>query len=212
MKRPGRGGSRGFTLIEVLVSVAIFGLAAALAYGGLSGLARTRGELQQASERLQALQFAVGLIERDLRAAVDRPVRAAYEPKDVPALLARGGRLELSRIGRGNELAAVRADIERVGYQLDGSSLQRLSYQVLDRTPSTTPEVLPLLDGVESLQFRVFDSSGRELAEWPRPLEELAPALPRAVEVRLRLADGGGEIRRLLELPELQPQPSVASP
>ena len=212
MTRSRRNAGRGFTLIEVLVSVAIFGLAAALAYGGLSGLARTRGELQQASERLQALQFAVGLIERDLRAAVDRPVRAAYEPKDVAALLARGGRLELSRIGRDNALAAARADIERVGYQLDGNTLQRLRYEVLDRTPSTIPEVLPLLDGVESLQFRVFDESGRELEEWPRPREDIPVALPRAVEVRLRLAEGGGEIRRLLELPNLSPRPPLTPP
>lgn len=188
--------ARGFSLLELLVAVAIFGLAAALAYGGLNGLLRTRTELDRQSQRLQALQFAIGLIERDVRAAVARPVRDAYGVP-LPAFEASGSRLELSRIGHANALDQPRAEIERVVYQLDGEELQRLRFAVLDRAPGSTPEVQPLLEAVRRIEFRLLDAAGREHDRWPPPSGEL---MPRAVELRLG-TDDFGEIRRLLELP-----------
>jgi general secretion pathway protein J len=182
--------------------VAIFALASALAYGGLDALVRARGQLQQQSEQLQALQFAVGLIERDLRAAVNRPVRDAYGSSSLPALQASAGRIELSRIGHANALAQPRAEIERVAYQLDGQTLQRLRFAVLDRAPSTLPEVQPLLEAVERLEFRLLDHDGREHGSWPSGRD--GRPLPRAVELRLVVA-GVGELRRLLELPDASP-------
>jgi general secretion pathway protein J len=188
--------ARGFSLLELLVAVAIFGLASALAYGGLDGLVRTRGELDRQSQRLQALQFAVGLIERDVRAAVERSVLDAYGTR-LPALEASPSRLELSRIGYANALDQPRAEIERVIYQLDGSALQRLRFHVLDRAPGSIPDVQPLLDDVQRIEFRMIDAAGREHGRWPPPNGE---PLPRAVELRLVTTDFG-EIRRLLELP-----------
>jgi general secretion pathway protein J len=188
---------RGFSLIELLVAVAILSLAAALAYGALDGLVRTRAELERQSQRLQALQFAVGLIERDLRAAVDRPIQDAYGSSRLPALEASGSRIELSRSGHANVLAQPRAEIERVSYQLEGGQLQRLRHAVLDRAPNSVPTVQPLLDDVQRLEFRMIDASGREHGRWP---PQSGTALPRAVELRLSTT-GFGEIRRLLELP-----------
>jgi general secretion pathway protein J len=187
---------RGFSLVELLVAVAIFALAAGLAYGGLNGLVRARGQLQVQAEQLQALQFAVGLIERDLRAAVDRPVRDGYAAPSV-SMQAAPGRIELSRIGHANALAQPRAEIERVSYQLDGQALQRLRYPVLDRAPGTVPDIQPLLEGVERIEFRLLDRSGRAHSIWPQPRG--GDALPRAVELRLSVT-GIGEVRRLLEL------------
>jgi general secretion pathway protein J len=197
-RRPRGRRFAGFSLVELLVAVAIFALAAGLAYGGLDGLVRARGQLQEQSARLQSLQFAVGLIERDLRAAVNRPVREAYGSTTLPALQADGARIELSRIGHANALAQPRAEIERVAYQLDGRTLQRLRYPVLDRTPGTTPEIQPLLEDVERLEFRLLDHQRREHGRWPAGDAE---PLPRAVELRL-VVSGLGELRRLLELPE----------
>ena len=80
-----RSLSHGFTLVEMLVAVAIFALASALAYGGLSALTRARSQLEQQNERLGRLQFAIGLIERDLRSAAPRAVRDNYGAP-LPAL------------------------------------------------------------------------------------------------------------------------------
>ena len=190
----------GFSLVELLVSVALFAIASGLAYGGLDALVRTRADLQQRSEQLQALQFAVGLLERDVRAALDRPVRDEYGAAQ-PALLLEPTRLELSRGGHANALAAPRAEIERVGYQLDDGTLQRLRHAVLDRTPGSLPAVEPLLAEVERFALAAWDEGGREHARWP-PRGQTG--LPRAIELRLRVA-GIGDVRRLLELPAATP-------
>lgn len=192
-------GRRGFTLVEMLVAVAIFAIASALAYGGLSALTRARSGLEAENARLGKLQFAIGLVERDLRSAVVRGVRDA-NGAPLPALLGARERIELSRQGHGNQLALPRAEIERVGYRLEDGILRRERHLVLDRTPGSRPVVDDLLDQVEALEWRYLASDGRELALWPPP-RDAVQALPRAVVLRLQLADYG-EIRRVLELPE----------
>mgnify|MGYP003462655442 CR=1 FL=1 len=76
---------RGFALFELLVAMAIFSVLAALAYGGLSSVARTRGELEASGARLKALQLGVAQIGRQLRQAAVRPVRGSYG-ESLPAL------------------------------------------------------------------------------------------------------------------------------
>jgi general secretion pathway protein J len=188
--------SSGFTLIELLVAVALFAIASGLAYGGLDALARARMQLKEQAEQWQALQFAVGLIERDVRAAIDRPVRDAYAA-DLPALQLASGRIELSRIGHANSLAQPRAEIERVSYQVSDGTLQRLRYAVLDRVPGSVPDIQPLLPGIQRFELRAFGVDGRALSQWPAGRERVG--LPQAVELRIEL-EGIGEVRRLLEL------------
>lgn len=193
----------GFTLVEVLVAVALFALASALAFGGLDALARARTQLDAENERLGRLQFAIGLIERDLRSVAQRAVRDGQGAPLAP-LLGGQDRIELSRHGLSNGLALPRAELERIGYRLERGTLQRLRYAVLDRTASTQPIADALLDRVDGLQLRYLAEDGRELAQWPPP-RAAGEAPPAAVELTLTLPDYG-ELRRVLELPEA-PQP-----
>lgn len=189
----------GFTLVEMLVAVAIFALASALAYGGLAALTRARSQLDAQNERLGRLQFAVGLIERDLRGVAARGIRDGYGAPHAP-LEGTRERIELSRHGYANALALPRAEVERVGYRLDDGELQRLRYAVLDRAPASTAIEDALLDQVERLEFAYVAADGRELAQWPPPRAN-RDIPPRALIVTLTLADFG-EIRRVLELPD----------
>jgi general secretion pathway protein J len=200
---PARRHARAFTLLEMLVAVALFAIAAALAFGGLDALSRARSQLDAQNERLGRLQFAVGLLERDLRSLARRAVRDGYG-NPQPALLGQADRLELSRHGLANALALPRASIERVGYRLERGTLERLRYAVLDRTPAAAPTVDPLLPEVEAIEFRYLTQDGRELAQWPPP-RATDDAPPRAVALLLTLPDYG-ELRRVLELPE-EPAP-----
>lgn len=200
--------SGGFTLIEVMVAVALFALAAALALGGMSAITRSRAQLDAELDRQAKIVFAIGLMERDLRGAAVRPIREAYGAQR-PALEGRLDQIELSHYGAIGLPAAGRSAIERVGYQLDGDRLLRLRYPVLDRTASTAPTIDTLLDRVVRIQWRYAGSAGAPLAaQWPPPSQGIA--LPRAVELRLVLEDAG-EIRRLFELP-LLPAPTLGTP
>lgn len=193
----------GFTLLEMLVAVAIFALASALAYGGLDALLRARRQLDDTQDRLGRVQFALGLLERDVRGLVPRSVRDGYGAPRA-ALEGARDRLELTRGGYSNAFAMPRAELERVAWRVVDGSLQRERWAVLDRTPGSRPHEDALVDRVDAADFRYLDLQGRELPQWPPPQGSTSLA-PRAVIVSLTFADLG-EIRRVFELPS-EPAP-----
>ena len=192
----------GFTLLEVLVSVLIFALASALAYGGLSALTRARAASDVANERFGKLQFAMGLIERDLSSISRRSVRNA-DGLRRPMLDGDTAHIEFTRHGYGNTLALPRAELERVGYLRREGEWIRLRHPSLDGGGGVRPVEDVLIDGVQRLQFTYRDAQGRELHQWPPPRSE-TDTLPRAVEFIVEL-EGYGELRRVIELPQEPP-------
>jgi general secretion pathway protein J len=189
----------GFTLLEVVVSVALFAIIAALAYGGLDSVLRARAQMAEQAGLLARLQFAVGQIERDLRAIADRPVRDA-QGQSQPALFGTSTGFELSRHGYANALGAARAEIERAAYRRQQQRLLRLRWSALDRAPGSRPEESELLSGVSDFRLRYFGRNGREYDRWPAPGN--TELRPRRVEVEIEV-EGLGRIRRLLELPDI---------
>ena len=191
--------ARGFTLLEMLVALAIFALIGVAAYSGLDQVLRTRSQVTAAAERLQGVQLAVYLLEQDLAQAVGRPVRDEFG-LEQPALQLGEGEdlLQLTRTGRDNPLGRQRAALQRLAYRLQNGELYRRYWQRLDRSGVSEPRETLLLDQVEALAVRVLDGEGQWLERWP-PLEADPGSLPRAFELRLTLADWG-EIRRLIPL------------
>src|SRR5215212_3277534 len=68
--------SRGFTLVELLVALAIFAILSAFAYRSLTAMLESRERLQEESRKWRDIALFVGRIERDLRAILDRPAKA----------------------------------------------------------------------------------------------------------------------------------------
>lgn len=188
---------RGFTLLEVLVALALFAIAMGLAYGGLDAVVRARAQLEEQAEALASLQRSVGLLERDLRSAVARPVRGG-ELRAEPALQIDADGLALTRAGHANRLAQPRAELERVHWYRREHGLHRRGLPVLDGSVATRREGDPLLDGVQRLEFEALGLDGRWSSRWPLPGGDPA-RLPRAVRVRMDL-DAWGEIERVFEL------------
>ena len=188
--------ARGFTLLELLVAVALLALIAAMAYGGLGSVMTSRGAVEAHLEALGALQTAMGMLERDLAMAAPRAVRdglGGWEPALVSRPL-RQRRLSLTRGGRPPPPALRRSALERVDYGIEGGILVRSSWRQLDRTPGDTPLRVELLEGVEGLALRFLDDQGQWQADWPPGDEERARGtrLPAAVELRLDHARWGG--------------------
>ena len=72
-----------FTLIEVLVAMAIFGIMSALAYMTLAQTLDNSGMLSERMDRLQAVQRTMNYLSTELLQATPRPIRAdlgQYEP------------------------------------------------------------------------------------------------------------------------------------
>lgn len=197
--------ARGFTLIEILVAMAVFAIMAALAYGSLSQTILAAEILGERMDRLQALQRTVRMLTDDLQQVAPRPVRDTLGDDLRPALdtgYQSGFAIELTRGGWSNPAVLPRGTLQRVGYRIEENELVRYYWQSLDRTLSEQPVGVTLLDGVEAIEFRFMVDSSNYSTEWPpanAPGELGARMRPRAVEVTLRLEEEG-DIVRLIEV------------
>ena len=146
-----RAGTRGFTLLELLVVILIFGIFALMAYGGLNSVLSTRRHIEQSLARTAEYQKAYLRLRDDF---VNGSGRTARDGDGVaqPALIydSYNKRVEFTRGGWSNPALLPRATLERVSYFLDDSQsdnyrLIRRSWRVLDRAPQSDPVDLSLL-------------------------------------------------------------------
>ncbi len=112
-----RANANGFTLIEMLVSLAIFALIGISAYQVLASSALVSEREQTRTENMHELDRALRIIERDLRQVVNRPVRDEFGPK-YALTGSVAGELEFTRGGNDNPLGLARSDLLRVSYSL----------------------------------------------------------------------------------------------
>jgi len=194
--RPARIG--GFSLIELLVGLVVFATMAALAYGGLNAVARTRAELARRQDDFRDLERAVNVLNRDLGEAVARPVLGATG-QTLPAFVGNSAQFEMTRAGFANPQAEQRSNLERVSYLLDAGVLRRGRYAVLDRAPNTTPQVADLHAAATDFRLRYLGSDYRWVDAWPPPQTSDPTLLPRAVQWRMQTRNYG-EVTGIAEL------------
>jgi general secretion pathway protein J len=197
---------RGFTLVELLVAMAIFAILSVLAYGGYNNSVKQSEIARGSMKRLEQLQTTVRLLTQDFEQLAPRPVRDVLGDGRLPALLAdrRDENLfSLTRSGWTNPAGLPRPTLQRVSYLLDADGkLTRQYVNVLDATLTNEPVKRELIDRVKSIRLRYMDSQKEWQEQWPplnAPPATLARSRPVAVEVTLELEDFG-VITRLIEV------------
>ena len=134
----------GFTLIEVLVSLAVFAAIGLAAFTMVEGVVRVRDRVDGRLERLGEVQRALLIMTSDFEQAA--PGRFAAE----------GGSVMLSRLG------AAGAGGFEVAYALEDGTLARLLLSA-----EAAPVHQRLLGGVAALQWRFYDAETGWTAVWP---------------------------------------------
>lgn len=202
MKR--HSATRGFTLIEVMVALAIFGVLAALAYGALGQTLSNSDMLTERMDRLQSIQRTMSYLSSEMLQAAPRSVRAdlgQYEPA-LRSSFASDFALELTHGGWPNSAGVPRSTQQRTAYRIEDDELVRYHWNVLDRTVNNVPVTTVMMTDVESLTFRFLQVDGEWSDQWP-PLNLQTTsntiALPRAVAITLVLPDEG-ELVRIVEV------------
>lgn len=195
---------RGFTLLELLIAIALFALLGTGTYRLLDAVLRADAGTRQQELRLRELSRAMAAFERDLRQALARPVRAPYGDP-LAAVLGEGRErqtLELTRHGWRNPTALARSQLQRVRWEVRDGVWQRHFWAVLDQAQDSRPQVQSVLDGVDGWRLRYLDHYGTWQDSWPDGVDEQSLyLLPRAVELRLEHRHYG-ELRRLFRLAE----------
>ena len=193
----------GFTLVELLVALAIFAIIAGFAYRGLDALLQSRVALEKESRKWRDTAIFVGRIERDLSAVIDRSVvgESGTQLAAVSSMIESTGSgegLALTRSGSPLQQNALAAP-QRVAYRLRDGSIERLSWNGLDAAPREEPTAVAVLKSVSAFGLRFLDPNGEYQPTWGLPGNPDAK-LPAAVEITLQLASGE-RIVRLVDLP-----------
>ena len=194
--------TQGFTLVEVMISLAIFALLVTMAYQSLNLLLESNRRIQQPQADLQQLEWAMLLIGQDLQQLVPRKRNAGYNNYEAALVVpetdnawgtlltfTRGGNPDLAWQTRGQ----MRSHLQRVSYLLENNTLIRKSWNIVDYAENTDPAVVELLTQVKKIQFRFLSQRGKEFTTtWTAD----ADSLPLAVEVTID-HEVFGEIQRI---------------
>jgi general secretion pathway protein J len=190
----------GFTLAELLVALALFGLIAGASVAMLATGINTREAMQARLGDQAALLRTRALLGADIGQAIPRRTRNETG-QPVPAFTsdsARGLLFGLTRTGWSNPDAAPRASLQRVEYRLADAQLQRLAAPMLDGAPLGPPAIL--LRGITAARLRIH-SGGAWHDRWPPDGQAAAPdALPTALELTVE-SPATGTLRQVFLLP-----------
>ena len=153
MKR--RASANGFTLLEIVIAVAIFAVIASIVFPAFIQFLDVRERIIENNERITDLQKMFLFMERDLRFASNRVGKDDYgDSADTAMVIGDDVVLELTAFYPDLTLAGT-AVPRRVRWRLDDGDLIRAQFPVMDPTGDTRRSERVLLSGVEGIEFEV---------------------------------------------------------
>lgn len=199
--------SQGFTLLEILIAMAIFTLIGLASNAVLSSVLDSDEASSARFAKLERLQRAMIFIERDMLQVVARPIRV--EGSDNQVVISGGEDLfeseadgiGLVRAGWSNpQYMLPRSTLQALAYRLQDQQLQKLYNHYVDNVQGSEPKVVVLLEGVEDFRVQFFvagqtrtRSSNGDTKGWQDTYT--GTTLPEAIAVEITLTDFG-TIRR----------------
>lgn len=192
----------GFTLIEVLVALALMALVSLMAWRGLASVSTARDRIQAQAEDTDSIVRTLGQMARDVELSYSGP---GFDSAGLDALPFTSGLRLLRRAAGGQTLEILRPDPDgnglwqRVQWQLRPDGLWRASGPSAARSPlPAVGDGALLLPGVHGLTLRAWlPGTG-----WTDANAAFAAA-PTGLEIALQRGAPGDPRRytRILELP-----------
>ena len=190
---------KGFTLLEMLVAIAIFAVVSGIAYTSLNQTVKIGNRVSEADRRLSELQFALAYINQDWMQVSPRKIRNQYGDSENQVVLADNS-ISFTRSGWSNLLQHKRSELQRVQYRLIDKKLVRQHWRSLDQGIGEEPLTAVLLSAVDSIEIQFINVEDRTIDSWP---DEVTQGLGRPIALLLTIIlDDFGEIRRILEIPD----------
>lgn len=183
--------SKGFTLLEVLIAIAIFSVISLSSFTIFDSVIKGDETSQLRSERQNELQRAFLIIERDLTQIARRSVRINGEAplgqflQSASDVIDGEQAIGFVRHGWTNPgLLLPRSDMQAVAYQLNDEILQRLHFNFVDAVGGQEPKIRPLITKVKSVTFDYYDGTKWQ-ESWTKD------DLPLAIAIEIDTTDYG---------------------
>ena len=179
---------QGFTLLEILIALAIFAVMSMMAYAGLAAILDARASTVPRAQQLAQLQTTLYLLNEDLSQVIKRPIRDQFGSSE-PAF----------SIGRGNEILVFtrtvpswlanssETNLLRVSYSLEKEALYRRVWTIPDRTQQTEYRRRRLLV-TQGVTIKGFSAKTKTWGE-------IVGEIPQARDISFKW-DGRGSVHR----------------
>jgi len=183
---------QGFTLLEVLIAIAIFSVVSLAGFTIFDTVLRGDASSKIRTERQNDLQRAFLLMERDFTQITKRTMRINGEaPKENflqtadDNFLSNDQAIALVRSGWTNPgLLLPRSEMQSVAYRLNDNTLERMHFNFVDAVVGQEPKVRALLNDVENLDFEFYDGK-----KWQK--KWTGNTLPLAIAIEVDTLDFG---------------------
>lgn len=194
---------RGFTLVELMISLAIFALLVTMAYGSVNLLLDANRRIQEPQADFQQLQWAMLLLERDVHQMVLRKRNAGYNDQEAALLVpedsmgalmtfTRGGNPDMGWQLRDGGSGQMRSTLQRVSYALEDKKLVRRSWNLIDYADNAEAVSVDLFMQISAVKLRFLATKGGEFQDTWTETEKL----PLAIEVSIK-HERFGELKRI---------------
>ena len=224
-----RRRQQGFTLLEMVVAIALSALVAAMAYESFDGASRNAERTRDVLNDVNKLDKAWQLIGQDMRNIVPlSPLLASPQLRFEAASLKTKGKdsfqviMLFARRGWINPLGRVRSDLQQVNYRIAEGKLWRdylpernMPLENIDFERDSFHQLL--LENVVDIQLRFLSDArikadGKSVLEgseysrnwdpqWPPINGSGGAAMPVALEISIEV-EGGSRSVRLFQIPQ----------
>lgn len=202
MRRSDLPVQRGFTLVEVMVAMAIFAVLSVSVYQVMSSMVDTQNRVTAHAKELRSMQVAMRILSQDLEQVVMRDIRLPNDDRE-PALAHRLNDFDLvfTTKGLNNPMLERRSNLQRVAYVLEDTpdargekTWWRYVWSELDRLDKTEPVKQKLLTGIDEWKFEFQDSKGDWQRDWPEKKSDdklRIRDLPVAIKIEIKTVKQG---------------------
>ncbi len=171
--------SRGFTLLELLIALAILGVIAYVTFASIKQISIQGSVLIEKQQVVAKLQTAIAIMENDFLQIAPRDIRNE-DGIFIPAMyLDINGEIEFSRAG---SAPLDQINLQRVSYKLDGDKLYRKTWNNLDRAIGDVGASAIILEQVNDFNIELLGEEGW-VSEWPESND--GSYLPRMIKITL---------------------------
>lgn len=201
--------SRGFTLMELMISIGILAIIAGLVYGSFSPIWQAREEVEIQADRYHAIRLAMERMRKDISMAFlsNRYDFKNYRERPTHFVGEHAGNrdtLRFTTLSHGRLYVDAReSDQAVVEYRVDNDPLDRSSQAlirrvkpVIDDDPERGGAEMVLVSGVTGLNFEYWDVEKEEwVTEWDTTDQAWANRLPYRVKITLTAEGDDGKPR-----------------